>query len=113
MAKIRRKRQTYTATRRAVILAAARKDGLTALQVEKRFGVAPVTYYSWRKKQGLTRTRGGAPMVVAGAVGDLTQQVRFEVRAKVRQIMPDIVRNEVSGYLKALFGEGRVKPRKL
>lgn len=113
MAKIRRKRQTYTTSQRAVILAAARKEGLTALDVQRKFGVTPVTYYSWRKKQGLTRTRGGAPMVVAGAVGDLTQQVRSEVRAKVRQMMPDIVRNEVSGYLKALFGEGRVKPRKL
>ena len=113
MAKARRKRQTYTVGQRAAILAAARKEGLTALQVKRKFGVTPVTYYSWRKKQGLTRTRGGGPLVVTGAGGDLNQQVRSEVRAKVRKIMPGIVRNEVSGYLKALFGEGRGRPRKV
>lgn len=113
MARARRKRQTYTIGQRAAILTAANKDGLTALQVKRKFGVTPVTYYSWRKKQGLTRRRGTGSLLVAGAGGDLTQQVRSEVRAKVRQIMPGIVRNEVSGYLKALFGEGRVRPRKL
>jgi transposase-like protein len=112
MAKARRKRHTYTSGQRTSILAAARKDGLTALQVQKKFGVTPVTYYSWRKKQGLTRRRGG-PGLVAASGGDLTQQVRTEVRAKVRQIMPGIVRTEVSGYLKALFGGGRGRPRKV
>lgn len=112
MAKARRKRHTYTAGQRATILAAARKDGLTALQVQRKFGVTPVTYYSWRKKQGLTRRRGTAVMV-AGLTGDLTQHVRSEVRARVRQIMPGIVRNEVSGYLSQLFGSGRGRPRKV
>jgi len=114
MARARRKRQTYTDGQRASILSAAMKGGLTALQVKKKFGVTPVTYYSWRKKQGLTRRRNGAITLVARPGGDLTQQVRTEVRAKVRQIMPGIVRNEVSGYLDALFGGGRGrKPRKV
>lgn len=113
MARARRKRQTYTDAQRATILSAALKGGLTALQVKKKFGVTPVTYYSWRKKQGLTRRRGGAVGLVAGAGGDLTQQVRTEVRAKVRQVMPGIVRKEVSGYLDALFGGRGNKPRKV
>jgi len=113
MAKARRKRHTYTTGQRSSILAAAKKDGLTALQVQKRFGVTPVTYYSWRKKQGLTRPRGGAVILGGGAVAGLSQHVRSEVRAKVRQLMPGIVRNEVSGYLKVLFGGGRARPRKV
>jgi len=113
MARARRKRQTYTDSQRVSILAAARKGGLTALQVKKKFGVTPVTYYSWRKKRGLTRRRGGAVSLVAGSTGNLSQHVRSEVRAKVRQIMPGIVRNEVSGYLKVLFGGARGRPRRV
>jgi transposase-like protein len=103
MAKARRKRHTYTESQRTTILAAARKDGLTALDVQKKFGVTPVTYYSWRKKQGLTARRGRGPARMT-AGGDLSQQVRGEVQAKVRAILPDIVRNEVSSYLNTLFG---------
>ena len=112
MAKARRKRHTYTTGQRNSILAAARKDGLTALQVQKKFGVTPVTYYSWRKKLGLTRRRGGVSSILTGSTGNISQHVRSEVRAKVRQIMPGIVRNEVSGYLRVLFG-GRGRPRKV
>jgi transposase-like protein len=111
MAKTRRKRHTYTNAQRTAILAAARNESLTALQVQKKFGVTPVTYYSWRKKTGLTaRGRGAAG---ARPIGDLTQQVRDEVRAKVRQILPSIVRTEVSGYLNSLFGGQRGRPRKV
>jgi transposase-like protein len=113
MAKARRKRHTYTDDQRVSILAAARKGSLTALQVQRKFGVTPVTYYSWRKKEGLTRRRGRSNSGVVAASG-LTQQVRSEVRAKVRQILPMIVRNEVSGYLDALFGgSGRGRLRKV
>lgn len=112
MAKARRKRQTYTAGQRNAILAAAKKGSLTALQVKRKFGVTPVTYYSWRKKQGLTRRRGTVGLI-AGAGGNLTQHVQSEVRARVRQMMPGIVRNEVSGYLKHLFGGSRGRPRKV
>jgi hypothetical protein len=113
MAKVRRKRHTYTVAQRTSILAAARKESLTALQVQKKFGVTPVTYYSWRKKSGLTQGRGRSVVVAGGPGADLTQQVRSEVRAKVRQILPVIVRTEVSGYLNALFGGRRGRPHKV
>jgi transposase-like protein len=114
MAKARRKRHTYTPAQRTTILAAAKRDGLTAVQVQKKFGVTPVTYYSWRKKQGLAARRGrGAGSGDSRALGNLGQQVREEVRAKVRAILPRIVRNEVSGYLDSLFRGGRGRPRKL
>ncbi len=106
MAKARKKRQAYTPEQRASILAAAKKEHLTAAQVQKKFGVTPVTYYSWRKKTGLTRRRGGG-LTVTGAGGDLTAQVRSEVQTKVRQILPDIVRGEVSAYLDSIFSSKR------
>src|SRR6267142_3006756 len=101
MQKARRKRHQYTEEQRGTILAAAKKDGLTALQVQKKFGVTPVTYYSWRKKTGLTARRGA--IVAIGRGADLTGQVRAEVQTKVRQILPGIVRNEVSAYLDEIF----------
>ncbi len=112
MAKSRKKRQNYTVEQRTQILAAAQKDRLTAAQVQKKFGVTPVTYYSWRKKSGAARRRGGRGVVVGTPAGDLHGQVRAEVQAKVRQILPGIVRGEVSAYLDTLFG-GRRRGRRL
>jgi len=108
--KSRRKRHQYTEDQRSAILVAARKDALTALQVQKKFGVTPVTYYSWRKKNGLTAQRGGL-ITAIGRSADFTGQVRAEVQTKVRQILPGIVRNEVSAYLDAIFGSRRRRLR--
>jgi transposase-like protein len=106
MPKSRRKRHQYTEEQRSSILAAAKREALTALQVQKKFGVTPVTYYSWRKKTGLTARRGTFAAVIGGSA-DLTGQVRAEVQTKVRQILPGIVRNEVSAYLDEIFGSRR------
>jgi len=119
MAKARKKRTEYTAEQREKVLATAKAEKLTAAQVQKRFGVTPVTYYSWRKKSGVTHKRGtkrgtkpvnAAVAVVARPVaGDLGAQVRTEVQNKMRQIIPGIVRAEVSAYLDSIFGVKRVK----
>lgn len=106
MPKTRRKRHHYTAAQRATVLAAAQKEGLTALQVRRRFGVTPVTYYSWRKKLGVAAKRGTA---VKLAGGPLAGQLRIAVQAKVREMLPEIVRGEVSSYLDQLFGSSRAK----
>src|SRR5690242_17279150 len=115
MAKSRRKRHTYTQSQRQTILAAASKEGLTAAQVQKKFGVTPVTYYSWRKKTGMAARRGrGAGTTIRTAGGtDLTAHVRSEVQTKIRQILPGIVRSEVSHYLDSVFGARRGRPRKV
>ena len=106
MAKARRKRTQYSAEQKKTILAAAIKDRLTALQVKRKFGVTPVTYYSWRKKSGLVARRGavrpGRPAAIATGTG-IEGQVRAAVQAKVRALLPAIVRTEVSNYLDSLF----------
>jgi transposase-like protein len=109
----KRPRKTYTEAQRQEILNAALKDGLTALQVQKKFGVTPVTYYSWRKKKGIKGPRGRRPASATG--GDLSAQVRAGVQARVREILPTIVRDEVARYLDSLFGgsaRGRAKRKK-
>ena len=75
----KRQRKTYTETERQDVLAAAQKEGLTALQIQKKFGVRPVTYYSWRKKKGLQGLRGRRPAV--GATGGVGDCLRHEVNA--------------------------------
>src|SRR5437773_852756 len=108
MSKSRRKRRSYTAQQRQTILAAAKKVGLTAAHVQKKFGMTPVTYYSWRKKTGMAarRGRGAAGRNSIGGT-DLTAHVRSEVQTKIRQILPGIVRSEVSQYLDTVFGARR------
>jgi transposase-like protein len=106
MSKARRKRHHYTAAQRAMVLAAAQKEGLTAIQVRRRFGVTPVTYYSWRKKLGVAARRGTSRRLTGGPLGG---QLRIAVQAKVREMLPEIVRGEVSNYLDQLFGETRSK----
>ncbi len=111
MPKPRRKRHNYSSEKRVTILQAAQKQGLTAVQVQKRFGVTPVTYYSWRRKYGAAGRRTATVARAHG--GGLERQVRSEVQARVRQILPGIVRNEVSHYLDSLFGSSRGRAHKV
>ena len=118
MAKSRKKRQSYTPQQRTEILETASRDKLTAAQVKRKFGVTPVTYYSWRKKVGATRKRGGMTAtnrIVATGTGTLGNQLRAEVQNRVRQILPEIVRTEVNSYLNTLFssGPGRKRAQKV
>jgi len=104
MAKTRKRRQSYTPQQRAEILATAQRDRLTAAQVKRKFGVTPVTYYSWRKKAGATRRRGGGAPVARAIIGNgIGSQLRAEVQSRVREILPEIVRSEVNAYLNDLF----------
>jgi len=92
------------------------KENLTANDVKRKFGVTPVTYYSWRKKEGLVGRRGRRPgLLTQAGGGNIAVQLRAGVQAKVRAIMPGIVREEVSNYLNALFAGNRRpgRPRKL
>ncbi|MCC6652843.1 MAG: hypothetical protein IT348_16945 [Candidatus Eisenbacteria bacterium] len=89
------RKQTSKADR-ANILAVADREGLTALQVQKRFGVKPVTYYSWRKAN---KKRGASdPAVHSSALAgiDLAGQVRQTLRAEIARILPALIQSEVA-----------------
>jgi len=115
MAKVSRQRKSYSPEQRKHILDTAASEGLTALDVKKKFGVTPVTYYSWRKKTGVSARRGRGPGRPAGSrngVADLGSQLRTEVRGKIQQILPAIVKSEVASYMDSLFGSQRGSRRK-
>lgn len=101
----RARRKQSTKAERAKILAAADRNGLTAVQVQKRFGVKPVTYYSWRKaqKKSVTSTRSRAPRRVAAGL-DLKGGVREAVRSHIARLLPEIIRSEVE---RVLVGRGK------
>lgn len=98
----------YTATQKARILAAARKEGLTGAQVAKQFGVSTLTFYRWRgpvrsdalkragKKRGPGRPKG------SGKVKVDTVAVRREVQTQIRKLLPQIIREEVAAALAAI-----------
>ncbi|MBI5838281.1 MAG: transposase [Candidatus Eisenbacteria bacterium] len=104
----KQKRKQYTQQQRDQILAAAKSQKLTAKQVQKKFGVTMVTYYLWRRKAGLTRTRGMG-RVAMGKLGPsqsgLTQLVRQTVRERIQRELPTIVRDEVQSYLNKLLAK--------
>jgi transposase-like protein len=87
---------------KAKVLAAAKADGLTATDVKKKFGVTPVTYYSWRKKSAAPAGRGQQ----VGS-SSLDRQLRSQVNARIGQLLPEIIRSEIDAQLAALFGGSR------
>jgi len=60
------------------------------------------------------KVQGNVYLLVGGG-GNIAVQVRAGVQAKVRAVMPMIVREEVTNYLNALFASNRRpgRPRKL
>src|SRR5580765_3551160 len=99
----RKKRTRYSEAQRRQILEAAVRERLTAADVKKKYGVTPVTYYSWRKKYGVGKRQGGGARVAASSLsangGGITQQVRTQVQTKVRALVQDVVRAEAENYL--------------
>ena len=122
----KRTRKRYTNEQKKAILAAAAKDNLTAGQVQQKFGVKPITYYSWRKKTGVAGRRGrpagrgpGRPPGAGRAAGGgIESMVRSEVQNRVRAMLPDIIRSEVNAFVASVLGGGggrrrrRGRPRK-
>jgi len=118
----KRTRKRYTEEQKKSILAAAQKDSLTAGQVQQKFGVKPITYYSWRKKTGVAGRRGrpagsgrgpGRPRGSGRGAGGsgIEVMVRDEVRSRVQTMLPDIIRTEVNNYVAAMLGGGGVRRR--
>src|SRR5688572_21329760 len=92
-----------SAEKKAEILAAAKKDGLTGEQVAKRFGVSTLTFYRWRgpvrgRKRG--RPVGSKNRLAGTRVKVSTAALRREVQAQLRKLLPQIIREEVAAALK-------------
>ena len=103
MAKARKKRHRYTEAKRGEILAAAQKDGLTAAQVQTKFGVTPVTYYSWRKKAKMpAMPRGRRPGSGKRGGRALSSGAETQLRSQVRRRVQEIVQDEVQRALREL-----------
>jgi transposase-like protein len=109
MATAKRVRTKYTARKRAEILAAADKEGLSATDVQRRFGVIPVTYYTWRKR--VAGPVGGRPRQARGRSLSIEGRARDEVRARLARQIPRIVEEEVGRYLDSMLGPERGKRR--
>jgi len=105
----KRERRIYTEKRRAIILATAAKEGLTAEGVQKRFGVKPVTYYSWRKKSGVRSGQGSS----ADGLAQIDSALQERVQARLRVLLPGIVSREVDSYLASYFGRISSRRRRI
>jgi transposase-like protein len=108
MAKAKKRRKRYSDSQRTKVLEAAKKEKLTAADVQNRFGVTPVTYYSWRKKSGAgwrhrRPTRGGGK----SRSDLLATTVKSSVQARMQALLPRLVQAEVSRYLDTALGTGK------
>ena len=96
-------------TQRSKILATAKSEGLTAAQVEKKFGVSRWTYYGWRKRgahgRGFTARAGRTTGWTRGASAGV-------LRAEVRATLPAILREELARALAGIFGSGGTTRRR-
>jgi transposase-like protein len=101
----RRRRGRYSNAERARILKTATAQKLTAQQVNAKFGVKPLTYYSWRKKAKATSRR--APQRAVAGRPELASLVRERVQERLRKMLPEIVKSEVATYLERTFRKGR------
>ena len=92
----------YTATEKQRILEAASRGGLTGKQVEKRFGVSPITFYRWR---GPMRGRRRPQVSFPGRVVLHGGTLREQLRAGIRKALPRLIQEEVAGVLEELLGK--------
>jgi len=84
---------------RARILAEAEAKGLTAEQVEKRYGVSKWTYYGWKKRSAKPSVaRGAVQYKAAGPSADV-------IRREIRAVLPGILREEIASALAGIFAK--------
>ncbi|MFN0152706.1 MAG: hypothetical protein ACKVU1_18540 [bacterium] len=99
-----------TRAQRNEIISIANSKGLTAEQVEKRFGVSKWTYYGWRKRSASTRRAAAATTArntarTTRATGGTTAGMSPRaLREELRTMLPAMVREEVTRTLADLVG---------
>jgi transposase-like protein len=103
----------YSTAKRDEILETACRERLSGAQVAKRFGISMWTYYSWRSPaRGIHVKSKRDPRVQVRARAKGNGDLRADVEAQVRRVMPAIVKEEVNALLVELFGRrGPGRPR--
>lgn len=96
-------RKSFTPEQRSAILAEAKEQKLTGKQVAEKHGISLVTYYLWKKKAGGTRKAGKKTAPPRATRNGVAGDIHAVVQAKVREVVPAIVRAEVTSYLEMLF----------
>jgi transposase-like protein len=99
----------YTAAEKSRILKAALAQRLTAAQVQKKFGVSPITFYRWRGP--VRKGRRGRPPAAA-ALGAGLADLRDQVRSGVQRVLPSVIRQEVRSYLDRVLAAGKRRGRR-
>jgi transposase len=93
----KRKIKVRPRAERTRILAEAKAKGLSAEQVEKKYGVSKWTYYGWKRRAGMSL--GPRPSrVVKGPTANM-------VRAEVRAVLPGILREEIARAIGQMLGK--------
>lgn len=97
-----------TRAERNRIISLAESQGLTAEQVEKKFGVSKWTYYGWRKRSATTRgtsTRGATARRGGKTnAGMSTTTTTRALRQELQTMLPALVREEITRTLADLVG---------
>src|SRR2546426_2458497 len=95
-------RRRYTEQQRAAILADMRRNGLTEVAAAKKHGVSAMTIWTWNRaakgRRSTRRTR------VRRAGNGLDGLLRSEVRDRIRELLPEVVREEVASYIHQVLG---------
>ncbi len=105
-------RRRYTAAEKKDILNTAVKENLTGAQVQKRFGIAQLTFYRWRGPvRGKRAVAGPAGRPGRPAGGSSIDAIRSEVRAGIQRVLPEVIRQEVQSYLAGILGRAPGRPR--
>ncbi|MFH1279975.1 MAG: transposase [Candidatus Eisenbacteria bacterium] len=102
MPKKKRPVRATTAAQRKRIMADAKKNGMTADQVAKKYGISKWTYYGWTKRAGGTTTRKKS--------GTRTKTTTIDpktIRAEIRAVLPGILREELARALGVMTKRSR------
>jgi len=104
-------RKQFTPEQRAAILAEAKEQKLTGKQVAAKHGISMVTYYLWRQKSWASGRRGKQSTARRASLNGFSGDIHAVVQAKVREVLPAIVKAEVARAVDSLLGGGGSKRR--
>ena len=96
----------YSDSERATIFADIRANGLTQVAAAKKHGISAVTLWKWRSDAKGTRRASRSRAVQPGRAtnGSLDGLLRSEVRARIREMLPEIMREEVASHVQEVLG---------